>query len=1422
MIHRASLGEESFMRLVRRSASLVPLAFLTVLGLALLGGSAAAASRGAMTDHVRFHGRLVCDPAFTGGPENNTFIGTAGPDVMCGGGGNDVLIGLGGDDSLFGEGDNDLLRGGPGNDSLDGGAGVNTADYSDDTSGAAPLRIDLSGTVLVLCAGAPCADDADGDLGHDTFTGGTVQNVIGSPFADRIIGDSGPNSLLGGAGGDTMTGRVGNDVVDGQGGADKLTGGSGADSLDGGAGADQENGNKGADAVRGDSEDDTVRGGGNDDTVVGGSGGDTILGNAGNDLLRGADGVNGNDTINGKDGTNACDSDPGDTVVHCDSVAAPNNAPVAVADPAAGLEPDYVTFDNGLLFVAAPGVLGNDTDADAGDGLSAEGATVPAHGTVDVNADGSFLYTPDGTFTGTDTFTYAATDGVAFSPAAIVSIDVQASNQVPVADAQSTSTNEDTLKTITLTASDADDDPLTFTVTSGPSHGGLDTTTPAADCSAVNTCSAQVDYTPALNYNGPDSFDFKVNDGTVDSAPATVSITVVAVNDAPTAAAHTLSTSSGIRVTIGAGDTEKLKDGASDVDDPFGDLTVSATFTNVTPAGADVVLTDASTGTYTYNPPPGYTGAASFQYTVCDDGAPVAPQMCSAPATVSVTVGGTDLWFVDDSATPGGTGRLTDPFQALSDLPAGRGTGDRIFLFSGTYATGHTLFVGEHLIGQGASGSFDTLLGVVVPANGTLDTRPSLGGAAPTVGGTVTLATNSKLQGVAISSGANTGLTNAAPVTGVSVSQTSVTSTTGTALLLNNVDGTLDFTDVSKDGAGTGISLTAVNAPTSISAGTIQNTTTGAVFIDGGSGNFSDAGAISNISSGRAVTVQNKSADAVVTFSGALGSVGTPLGGTGVLLDNNDQGGSGGGVTFSGGVNLSTGSNAAFTATNGGTVTVTGSSNTLATTTSTALNVTGTTIGASGLTFKSINAGTGSGTTGDGIILDTTGTSGGLTVVGDGSNNANGTGGTIQHKSGADGSTSQGIGIYLNNTKSPSFSSMNLHDFDNFAIFGGQVNGLTMQGVVVNGTNGSSIASPPIEGAVVFDVSSTNGSLTGTANITSSTINGGFGDNLRVNNLGGTLTLNVTNSNLNNPVFASSQDDMLLVANNSATMTATVKGSSFVNHQSGVLAGSGSPRGIQAVANGNSNMTVNVGGSNPGDPNTFDTSFVQLDLAQNSTGEFHYLIQGNTVQYLAGYSSSVAINLFTGANVTGLMSGSVLNNTITHDATLAASSAINLSDTGDGAYVSKVSGNNVTWSSGGLINASAGNVGSSSSPMDVTITSNTMNLTTPSAGQHGILVNAGTGAGDTNSVCADVKTNNVTRATGTAGSTIRVRNRFTGITFRLPGYGGSATDMTAVQNFLAAQNTLTPNQGADANTVTATNAVGGTGFGGGAACTQPS
>jgi hypothetical protein len=93
---------------------------------------------------------------------------------------------------------------------------------------------------------------------------------------------------------------------------------------------------------------------------------------------------------------------------------------------------------------------------------------------------------------------------------------VGAPNRAPVANAQSVTTPQDTAKPIVLSGSDPDGDALTYTVVSAPSHGVVTGTAP------------NVTYTPAAGYSGPDSFTFKVNDGTVDSAPATVSMTVTA------------------------------------------------------------------------------------------------------------------------------------------------------------------------------------------------------------------------------------------------------------------------------------------------------------------------------------------------------------------------------------------------------------------------------------------------------------------------------------------------------------------------------------------------------------------------------------------------------------------------------------------------------------------------------------------------------------------------------------------------------------------------------------------------------------------------------------------------------------------------------------------------------------------------------
>jgi len=100
-----------------------------------------------------------------------------------------------------------------------------------------------------------------------------------------------------------------------------------------------------------------------------------------------------------------------------------NTAPVANADA-------YATANTTKLTVSAPGLLGNDTDADANT-LSASTVTLPAHGTLSLSANGSFTYTPTAGFSGVDSFTYRVSDGTAYSSAATVSITVAAAIVAP-------------------------------------------------------------------------------------------------------------------------------------------------------------------------------------------------------------------------------------------------------------------------------------------------------------------------------------------------------------------------------------------------------------------------------------------------------------------------------------------------------------------------------------------------------------------------------------------------------------------------------------------------------------------------------------------------------------------------------------------------------------------------------------------------------------------------------------------------------------------------------------------------------------------------------------------------------------------------------------------------------------------------------
>jgi VCBS repeat-containing protein len=202
-----------------------------------------------------------------------------------------------------------------------------------------------------------------------------------------------------------------------------------------------------------------------------------------------------------------------------------NDAPHAVDDA-------YQTVQDIALVETAPGVLGNDTDADTSDSITAGNAGTPDHGDVTLAADGSFTYTPDAGYLGPDSFTYDVTDGTA-TDTGTVNITVVSPNATPTADDTSASGNEDGGGiAVSLSGDDADGDALTFTV--GTASNGLVGTPGSISCSGdPSHCTASVTYTPNANFFGTDTFTYTVNDGTVDSAPATATVTVNSVNDAP-------------------------------------------------------------------------------------------------------------------------------------------------------------------------------------------------------------------------------------------------------------------------------------------------------------------------------------------------------------------------------------------------------------------------------------------------------------------------------------------------------------------------------------------------------------------------------------------------------------------------------------------------------------------------------------------------------------------------------------------------------------------------------------------------------------------------------------------------------------------------------------------------------------------------
>jgi hypothetical protein len=791
-------------------------------------------------------------------------------------------------------------------------------------------------------------------------------------------------------------------------------------------------------------------------------------------------------------------------------------------------------------------------------------------------------------------------------------------------------------------------------------------------------------------------------------------------------------------------------------------VTFAATSTN-----GGTIAEGATDGTFIYTPAAGFGGPTdTFTYTLTDGNG------VTNTGTVTINLS-TLVWYVN-SAGGAGDGRSQNPFNTLNAAETPSGSGSYIYVHTGgATTTGNlTMDTSQILRGQGQAFSVN---GLTIAA-----------GTAPTLTGTVTLANSTQIIGV-----------NFSP-TGIPAMTASAT----TAAI------TIDAVNVS--GGTNALSLVGATGVVSVTNATFTNTTGAEVLINAGTGNVNIAATISS-NAGRSVDIQNRTSG-IVTFSGPITDTGQ-----GIFMNAN----TGSTINFTGGLNLSTTTNPAFTATGGGTVSATQNNttvvNTITTTTGTGLNVASTTIGAGGLTFRSISANGAA----NGIVLIGAG-SGGLTVVGDGSDTTLGgnfSGGTLANMAGADGATA-GSAIYLDNVGNIVLRRMRINGTNqNFGIRGLNVNGFTLEYTTVSGTNGNSAALD--EGSVNFD------NLLGSAAITSSLIEGGFEDNLNVVNTSGTLnrlTISGSTFGFNNTV--NGNNNILIESQNpGTTLNFTIQSSTIKGARADW---------INASNNSTSAMNAVIGGSSAGLGNTFDNLGVNAHagaaaggnrVVLGSIGTLTFDVNNNTLKGSKG--EAIRVRSTAAGTTTGIATGYVRNNVVGVPGTAnsGSSEGSGIFAFGDGGsdMTIVITGNTVSQYNNHGIVMTFGDELNDGSLFNATVTGNTVstpgNINTDFNAIH--LNNGTVGATDNFTSCVDIGGAGVGNSVAGGGSgtispnnaDIRLRQRQS-TTVRLPGYGGANTNDAAVVAYLTGRNTL--------STAAASNTVPtGGGFIGGAACTQP-
>jgi hypothetical protein len=274
-----------------------------------------------------------------------------------------------------------------------------------------------------------------------------------------------------------------------------------------------------------------------------------------------------------------------------------------------------------------------------------------------------------------------------------------------------------------------------------------------------------------------------------------------------------------------------------------------------------------------------------------------------------------------------------------------------------------------------------------------------------------------------------------------------------------------------------------------------------------------------------------------------------------------------------------------------------------------------------------------------------------------------------------------------------------------------------------------------------------------------------------------------------------------------------VTGSTFTDNKGDHFQASSdaSSTGSTDVTFDNNTLTTTAGN----DPNVVGGG---TTLNPASANDLSFKVRGNNIQQ--AFDDAINLNLDPSSTAAGSLVGTVSNNTIgtAGQAGSGSESSHTVTLRAAGAGIARVAIQNNTlreWGNEyGISVASA----EGSADVDATITGNSIKNPDPVLGINGIRIDAGATAGppaDDGTICAALTGNDATQS-GVGGlADIRLRQRFA-TTIRLPGYVGALDNDTAVESFVAGNNTGAP-------LVDATNNVagGGGGFAGGAACATP-